>query len=348
MVNWNSPTETDSYLDILDWVRERDEHISKMDFTGDTNVPTDLIRYNTSTNKWQRHAGSGSYNNLAFHTAIDNHIADNTLHESFKTGDLKMVAHGTVPTGWLLCNGAAVSRTTYSALFAVIGTTYGVGNGSTTFNVPNFLLRIPIGTSAGIVNLGTATGTWDHVHSSPQHQHTIDSHVHGMNSHTHTIQSHSHTIDAHTHTIPAHGHSCDHALATILIDGASGSHTHNYPAKEGGSNGSGANRAQGASSSSGTNVNYATATTNSDHTHPHSAFSGTVGAWDGGAGGSNGDGTMTSGSTGLTTNGSGTLTTEPASGNTAGSGLLTSNDNSAANTGSANPPVLGVNFLIKT
>lgn len=43
----------------------------------------------------------------------------------------------TVPSGFLECNGAAVSRTTYAALFAVIGTNYGVGDGSTTFNVPD-------------------------------------------------------------------------------------------------------------------------------------------------------------------------------------------------------------------
>lgn len=46
-----------------------------------------------------------------------------------------------IPTGWLLCNGQAVSRTTYSALFAVIGTTFGAGDGSTTFNVPNLTER---------------------------------------------------------------------------------------------------------------------------------------------------------------------------------------------------------------
>lgn len=42
------------------------------------------------------------------------------------------------PTGWLLCNGSAVSRTTYANLFAAIGTNYGAGDGSTTFNVPDF------------------------------------------------------------------------------------------------------------------------------------------------------------------------------------------------------------------
>jgi len=49
------------------------------------------------------------------------------------------------PTGYLFCNGTAVSRTTYSALFALIATTFGVGDGSTTFNLPNFNGSMPIG-----------------------------------------------------------------------------------------------------------------------------------------------------------------------------------------------------------
>ena len=48
-------------------------------------------------------------------------------------------AGSTSPSGWLLCDGSAVSRETYAALFAVIGTTYGTGDGSTTFNVPNLV-----------------------------------------------------------------------------------------------------------------------------------------------------------------------------------------------------------------
>jgi microcystin-dependent protein len=52
-------------------------------------------------------------------------------------GQVATFARTTAPTGWLLCNGQAVSRTTYSALFAAIGTTYGAGNGSTTFNLPD-------------------------------------------------------------------------------------------------------------------------------------------------------------------------------------------------------------------
>lgn len=73
-----------------------------------------------------------------------------------------------VPDGWLLCNGAAVSRSTYAALFAVIGTKHGSGDGSTTFNLPNLANRFVEGTtsigsagtfkSAGLPNIsGTFT-----------------------------------------------------------------------------------------------------------------------------------------------------------------------------------------------
>ena len=64
-------------------------------------------------------------------------------------GDVKMTAYATPDSGWALCNGQALSRTTYSALFAKIGTTYGVGNGTTTFNVPNTENRFIQGASTG-------------------------------------------------------------------------------------------------------------------------------------------------------------------------------------------------------
>jgi microcystin-dependent protein len=54
-----------------------------------------------------------------------------------EVGMVGAFAMNTAPTGWLKANGAAISRTTYSALFAKIGTTHGVGNGSTTFNLPD-------------------------------------------------------------------------------------------------------------------------------------------------------------------------------------------------------------------
>lgn len=64
------------------------------------------------------------------------------------TGALMGWVTDTPPSGWLLCDGAAVSRATYAALFTVIGTTYGVGDGSTTFNVPNTKGRVLVGKDA--------------------------------------------------------------------------------------------------------------------------------------------------------------------------------------------------------
>lgn len=56
-------------------------------------------------------------------------------------GTMQMFAGNTIPAGWLLCDGSAISRTDYSELFEVIGTTYGAGDGSTTFNLPNLIDR---------------------------------------------------------------------------------------------------------------------------------------------------------------------------------------------------------------
>lgn len=70
------------------------------------------------------------------------------LGSAVPAGAITAFAASGAPSGWLLCDGSAVSRTTFAALFAVIGTTYGVGNGSTTFNVPNLKGRIPVGLDA--------------------------------------------------------------------------------------------------------------------------------------------------------------------------------------------------------
>lgn len=62
-----------------------------------------------------------------------------------KAGTTAFFAMNTAPTGWIKANGAAVSRTTYAALFAVIGTTFGVGDGSTTFTLPDLRGEFPRG-----------------------------------------------------------------------------------------------------------------------------------------------------------------------------------------------------------
>ena len=62
-------------------------------------------------------------------------------------GTVIAFAGNSAPAGYLICNGAAISRTTYAKLFAIIGTTYGTGNGSTTFNLPNLTDRVVQGSA---------------------------------------------------------------------------------------------------------------------------------------------------------------------------------------------------------
>jgi microcystin-dependent protein len=75
-----------------------------------------------------------------------------------EVGAIKPWTKATSPAGYLLCDGAAVSRTTYADLFAVISTTYGVGDGSTTFNVPNLQGKMPQGYDGNTYNLAGTGG----------------------------------------------------------------------------------------------------------------------------------------------------------------------------------------------
>jgi len=73
--------------------------------------------------------------------------SDLTGIEGTATGTILPWSSGSVPTGFLECNGQTVSRSTYSALFGVVGTTYGAGDGSSTFLVPNLADNVPMGKS---------------------------------------------------------------------------------------------------------------------------------------------------------------------------------------------------------
>lgn len=93
------------------------------------------------------------------------------------TGTVSMFAGSTAPTGYLLCQGQAVSRTTYSALFSVIGTAYGAGDGSTTFNLPNLQGKFALGKSSSYA-LGSAGGASTVTLTTNQ----IPAHTHGNKS----------------------------------------------------------------------------------------------------------------------------------------------------------------------
>ena len=123
------------------------------------------------------------------------------------SGMISPFAGSTAPSGWLLSDGAAVSRTTYADLFTAIGTAYGVGNGSTTFNLPDLRGRVVAaldnmgGTDASRLDLantlGTTAGTQTHTLTTaemPVHTHVQDYHNHTQNSHNHTQNAHSHAF----------------------------------------------------------------------------------------------------------------------------------------------------------
>lgn len=135
------------------------------------------------------------------------------------------------PSGWAICDGAAVSRTTYASLFTLIGTAFGAGDGSTTFNLPDMRNLIPAGANteplagtggAETVTLATAnlpihvhltstSGGHNHGGSSDStlnHTHSVSAAAGGAHSHTgttNTVSGHTHTVStdstgAHTHT----------------------------------------------------------------------------------------------------------------------------------------------------
>lgn len=104
-------------------------------------------------------------------------------------------AGSTAPQGYLFCDGSAVSRSTYATLFAVIGTTYGSGDGSTTFNVPDISGRVVLGRSSSY-SLGSTGGSSTVTLTTqelPSHSHVIPQHTH-QNNFSATMPAMSHTV----------------------------------------------------------------------------------------------------------------------------------------------------------
>lgn len=146
-------------------------------------------------------------------------------------GMVAAFARNTPPTGWLKANGAAISRTTYAALFAAIGTTFGAGDGSTTFNVPDMRGEFLRGwDDARGADSGRGFGTWqDSDNKSHAHTTSTTSHVHShsWSGTTSSDGQHTHTIwrgkaSGNTSTASVHGDN-------MSFDGASsaaGAHTH--------------------------------------------------------------------------------------------------------------------------
>ena len=168
---------------------------------------------------------------------------------TFPIGGMMPFAGTTAPPGWLICDGTAVSRATYKTLLETIGTAYGVGDGNTTFNLPDLRQRMPLGKAASGTGatMGATGGAIDHTHTGGSHTHSISSdgsHGHGGNTgtggtgstggastkHRHgsisvddnndglrqSVMNYADDTPDHTHAGPSHSHS-------ISSDGA---HTH--------------------------------------------------------------------------------------------------------------------------
>ncbi len=109
------------------------------------------------------------------------------LDSRLPTGSIKPFAGGTIPPGFLACDGSAVSRSAYAALFAAISTSFGPGDGSNTFNVPDFRGRVPIGSGQGpgLSNRPLGQGLGEEAHALSLSE--MPAHNHGGGNHNHTI-----------------------------------------------------------------------------------------------------------------------------------------------------------------
>lgn len=95
----------------------------------------------------------------------------------------------TPPEGWLICDGSAISRSGYADLFGVIGETFGSGDGSTTFNLPDLETRVAVGKGTGKV-LGSKGGAMNMTPTGSVQNKTLS--LSQVPSHTHTTAPHNH------------------------------------------------------------------------------------------------------------------------------------------------------------
>jgi microcystin-dependent protein len=123
-------------------------------------------------------------------------------------GSIQMFGGSVAPSGWLICDGSAQSRTTFVGLYQVIGTTYGVGDGSTTFNLPPMQGAFPLGANSTTYALGATGGEAVHALTIAElaaHSHTINISDPG---HAHSVYDpgHNHGDPGHNHGDPGHNH----------------------------------------------------------------------------------------------------------------------------------------------
>ena len=191
-----------------------DNSILNADINSAANIQSDKLNL---TSIAQSVANTGTFTNTGNVTITGTLTVSSTLsvngveNAHVPSGVIMAWTTDTAPTGWLLCDGSAVSRTTYADLFAVISTTYGAGDASTTFNVPDLRGRFILGqddmggssanrvTDTDADTLGNADGTETKTLTTTE------------------LPAHTHTINLSTNSS---GGTTDYAVNSVAIAGA--------------------------------------------------------------------------------------------------------------------------------
>jgi len=355
VTDWNKPDVDDLNSNVLLFLNSKVENAAKHDYGSDTNIPVGAIRKNPSTKRPEEWDGS-SWNQLSWMTDILNHIANNALHSALPIGAIVEWGYSVSPppANFLLCDGSAVLRADYPTLHTLAqaaGYPDGAGNGTTTFNLPNYVGRIPFGKTASGTGstLGGTFGSVDHTHSNPAHPHSVAPHSHAMD-HAHLGGSHQHGQTSHTHNVLGHYHDAQGAGADINIT-SSGAHQHDINSRANGVAGGGNQLLQAANLNSATVSSANNSTPN--HVHPHANVVGKVGNVSGGVNGDGSFATDAGNSGSVNTASAGAVATSQISNNVSGSGVntaavaLTTATDGATTSGSNNPPCKVCYFLIK-
>lgn len=337
MTDFSKPTNTTLVATVLQILRERDESIAQMDYSDDTNIVTGFVRYNRTNRSFEEWSGSAWVEK-----------------RTEPAGIIKQFAGTSAPRGHLMCDGASYAKadSTYSALYAVIGGTY--GETATHFNVPDLRGRFPLGksTSGTGSTLGGTGGTLDHSHILPAHHHAMgagaDLNITESGSHTTTIDiSHGHSASATSNAAnvsiannttgsttlslsdPGHTHGINLGAKNTAPNSTAGTHVSTYI-------GSAAEVrfTNGYATSAGTGITL----TNGTHSHPVSITD------------SNHSHTITVTSLDTPTNRSDTSGshTHASSAISGKIGLVTGgvNGNAAMTSGSENPAYMALNYII--